>query len=527
MQAEMFAQRVTSLGFFFLETFSPIGARARMPRHRGSQQEKKELESDSMDERNDRPHRTPVRRGEGVTPAERYLKGLADRTFLSLWSYPGLYRAAGEELCDLLVVFEDDIIIFSDKNCKFPDTGNLRHDWDRWFRRAVAASVRQVVGAERWIRTHPHRIYLDRKAQIAFPIEIPDPGSTRFHLVVVAHGVEARCMKEFGGGCSGSLIIESDRVGIENHTQPFVIGDLNPGGSFVHFLSDTSLSIVLSTVDTISDLTAYLRKKEALLRSRQRVWAAGEEDLLAVYAKRIDADGQHGFDLPADVDAIALQEGQWDNYQRNPQRLAKLEADRISYAWDSLIEVFNKHALNGTQFNAWPPGIRATEKVNRMMAREPRLRRRILARTLLEILESTPAEIRRLRVIQPSRPGDPYFVFLLFPVWKDKSYQDNRLARQAFLEACCGVVKLVYPDALDIVGIATESGRGNEGSEDAMYLDAREWTEEMNAQARRDQIDLQILTRGRVLDGGTEQEYPKVKRRSEGGTSPSRSGSSD
>ncbi len=45
-----------------------------------------------------------------------------------------------------------------------------------------------------------------------------------------------------------------------------------------------------------------------------------------------------------------------------------------------------------------------------------------------------------------------------------------------------------------IIGIATESGRGGKASEDAIYLDARERTEEMEAQAIRDQQELGILT---------------------------------
>src|SRR5437588_10483620 len=80
-------------------------------------------------------------RSQGITPAELYLQRLCERSFLSLWSYPGVFREQkqngrgdGKELCDLLVVFGNHIIIFSDKSCAFPETGNLRLDWSRWFR---------------------------------------------------------------------------------------------------------------------------------------------------------------------------------------------------------------------------------------------------------------------------------------------------------------------------------------------------------------------------------------------------------
>src|SRR5438477_13146594 len=59
--------------------------------------------------------RPTVLPGEGVTAAERYLAELCRRSFLSLWSYPAVFRdqghrggnGDGKEVCDLLVVFEN------------------------------------------------------------------------------------------------------------------------------------------------------------------------------------------------------------------------------------------------------------------------------------------------------------------------------------------------------------------------------------------------------------------------------------
>ncbi len=55
----------------------------------------------------DNAESSPLIRTEGITPAERYLKQLCDHTFLSLWSYPGVYRdqgvstqGIGKEICD-------------------------------------------------------------------------------------------------------------------------------------------------------------------------------------------------------------------------------------------------------------------------------------------------------------------------------------------------------------------------------------------------------------------------------------------
>src|SRR6266849_2272489 len=132
---------------------------------------------------------TSVLPGEGVTATERYLARLCKRTFLSLWSYPVVFRdqgrstgiGDGKEVCDLLVVFENHIIIFSDKDCRFADTGNLEIDWSRWYKKAILKSAEQVWGAERWIRKFPNRLFLDRRCTAHFPISLPDPSHAIFH----------------------------------------------------------------------------------------------------------------------------------------------------------------------------------------------------------------------------------------------------------------------------------------------------------------------------------------------------------
>jgi hypothetical protein len=106
------------------------------------------------------------RRPEPLTASEGRLERLCRETFLSLWSYPGICkdqgagggRPGGKEVCDLLVVFERDIIIFSDKTCGFPPTEDLALAWSRWYHRAVVRSARQLRGAERWILQHPARL---------------------------------------------------------------------------------------------------------------------------------------------------------------------------------------------------------------------------------------------------------------------------------------------------------------------------------------------------------------------------------
>lgn len=146
----------------------------------------------------------------GVTPAERHLHALAERTFLSLWSYPCVHRdqgvgggRQGKEVCDLLVIFGEDVLIFSDKDCEFPNSGDLRKDWNRWFRRAIASSADQIFGAERWLRRFPERVFLDRECSVKLPVALPPPTTMRVHRIVVAHASLRRAEDYFGGGSRG------------------------------------------------------------------------------------------------------------------------------------------------------------------------------------------------------------------------------------------------------------------------------------------------------------------------------------
>lgn len=98
-------------------------------------------------------------------------------------------------------------------------------------------------------------------------------------------------------------------------------------------------------------------------------------------------------------------------------------------------------------------------------------------------------------------------MLLLFPKPAERTYEEYRDVRRRYLEACCYVVKLDFPDALDIVGFATETAATVGRSEDAVYFDARQWTEEMAEAARQDKRTLKILTRATMMEG-TEYDYP-------------------
>ena len=443
-----------------------------------------------------------------INQSEKYLQDLCNRTFLSLWSYPNPYQGPnrkGKEVCDLLVVFENHIIIFSDKQCKFQDSGNLEQDWARWYRQAIEDSVRQLWGAERWIRNNPERVFLDRHCTKQFPIPLKTTAETTFHRVVVAHGAATRCTRELGG--SGSLMVGlsgrgPDRTLARDQSDlPFLVGQADSSKGYVHILDDTTLPILLETLDTVADFTAYLKKKESFIESGIAFLAAGEEEFLAYYLTHLNAEGEYDFVLDNDFNGVAMDEGHWKKFSNSRERKTQVANNRISYIWDEIIEKFICHFRKGTSQYLSHTDFSSIETILRFFARESRLKRRMLVLQIVDMIKNTPPGFRRLRVVPPDRSGDPYWVFLVFPQLYGQSEDDYRSVRQRYLQACCRVVRLDNPAAVDVVGLATETSGTLGRSEDAVYFDGRLWTEEIERTTRIEKDELKILIEVKRIQG--------------------------
>lgn len=360
---------------------------------------------------------------------------------------------------------------------------------------------------------------MDKDCTQPFPFELSNLQSIEFHRIVIAHGVSQKCRKYFNGG-SGSLVIDNTIINGEHFSedcQPFMIGQINPAKGYIHVFDEVTLDVILKKLDTVSDLCDYIMKKEEFLtNSDMSIFVAGEEELLAYYLQQLDEDGNHNFILPKEnLNALALQEGFWVDFIKSPQFQSQLEANQISYSWDALIETFNKHILEDTQHYAYPHGVSNQEKIVKFLAKENRTRRRILAKYLYEILSKTQPNKLGARVMLPSQQGDPYYVFLLLPKEDKQSEDEYREMRREVLESFCMVTKYKFPEAEDIIGFASELGRGEYGSEDLIYLNARQWTEENQQHAKYFHDEVGLL---RTINRFAEKEYvypiEKKKRKS-------------
>lgn len=449
----------------------------------------------------DRPEqlRPPVVKAESGTSSERYLAKLADRSFLNLWSYPSPYRdqkqggtGDGKELCDLLVVCGAHVIIFSEKTIEWPN-GEIEIAWSRWAKRAIRDSAKQTKGAERWITNFPDRVFLDRNCTIPFPIDLPPEGARQVHRVVVANGSARACQQNVPAS-SGSLIIrpsvlsESHWAGQDGVPVPFVVGDVDPTGSFVHVFNEAALDIVMAELDTITDFTDYLTKKAAFIRSGQLAEAQGEENLLAFYAVRTNPDGDHDFVVEAGQSPLSINYGQYERIIQDPQYQAKKRADKISYFWDRLIEEFTNHLLDGTSITlkGLEFDLRESELGVRHMALESRFARRLLSEAFTDALTKGRDSDKFARaIISPSGVKGSEIAFFMLTM-KYLDWMEHQGGYEKYRQVRCAIAQIYARGLLErhshlarVVGIACEppdQGRG--GSEDLIYAEQHDWTDE-------------------------------------------------
>ena len=456
---------------------------------------------------------TPIYRSDGVNESERYLTKLSDHSFLPLWSYPSLTRdqgrknkrGDGKELCDLLVVFGNDVIIFQDKECAFGNSGDLQFDWGRWYRAAIQEGAKQIWGAERWIKESPALIFLDRLCTQPFPFDFPDPSVARYHRIIVAHGASERCKQELGG--SGSLRIQA--TGADRGELPFTTGQVNSCKGFVHILDDIALNLVLQTLDTIGDLVKYLFKKEAFVTSGQFYSAEGEEELLATYLTTADADQQHSFMFPKGSGPVKIGRGGWEAFSKHLFRLQQLEENKISYFWDEMIK---SAIMSNLSLGAMPRPdfIGGLEVEAKFLATENRTSRRGLSELFLGVI-NTVSESPVVLVTTSPQQAEVCYILVGLPDCGDCSTEDFEIARRMLLRCYCVVSKLKFPKATHMIGIATELEcilRSNyETTYHFCYYDATTFSDKDKAEALKTQKRLNLFRNAPISEYHIH-EYP-------------------
>jgi hypothetical protein len=480
----------------------------------------------------------PINKSPGTTTSEKYLAQLAEHTFLDLWSYPNLYRdvvvngrRTGKELCDLLVVCGDNVIIFSDKYIEWPNKDDVNVSWIRWYKKAVEKSIKQIRGAERWIKENSDRIFLDQECTQPLPIALPSSDKIRMHSVAVALGASEACSKFFNGDPGSFMIVPAIKNDAHIKTSsekflPFCIGDVDTTDSFIHVMNEVSLDVVMREMDTITDFAIYLDQKADFIRSGFLSNAAGEEELLTYYLNRINQNGEHDFLHPesrpwTETDGrLVIDVGMYKEMLSEEYYAKKKEADLSSYLWDELIKTFTTHIINGTSIV--PDGgtfiFKDNEIALKHMAHEPRLMRRMHGDAIEGLLKASNQQSRTMRAVLPDVNANSdrvgyVFMTLKRPETLKNNYEQYRSVRIDMLYAYCLGMLMNNRHVSKLIGIAfeplPEDGDSLESSEDMIYMEqSTEWSESEIAEVTEKCREYSIFGKGMIKSDYTVVEYP-------------------
>lgn len=467
-----------------------------------------------------------LREATGTTESEGALLKLVRGSMLSLWSIPGPYtdegrtrNGGGKELCDLLVIFGDDVLIFSDKKCAFPHGGDAKTAWARWYRRAIGKSASQLVGAATALRRRSTQLFSDAACTLPLPVTLPSRDRMRVHLIAVAHGsvgAAERYWEAYGGapGSSGSLMLNTELVGSHHMHEPFQVGWPLGKDQFIHVLDSLTLNLLLKELDTAADFTDYLAKKESLMRdSGCEFLIHGEEDLLSGYLSIAERGRDHRFPQFEPGTHVVMREGSWVNYKASPLYRVRAEANAESYLWDDLIEYQASHVIHGSAEDTFNPGCpqadaRNSERLLRVMASENRLGRRTLGETLRQGRGLASQRKRWLRtIVSPEQLRLYCFVFLpYFP--EQQTREDYQNYRQYLLRLYIEGALLRFAEAKTIIGIAPAPYDSELVSVDFMLGEAQEGVGisdasriELERELRQESLwDPAIVRAGSILD---------------------------
>ncbi len=280
---------------------------------------------------------------------EDFVNRIAFDSFIEHWCYPSPKDEKGDkkEICDLLILFGDKLVIVSVKNYEFKDF------YSRYFRRTIEKAIKQIYGAERKLLSSEKDIFIKHPKR---DVErFPKEKIKEIHRVIINLGEGVRFY-------------------------PF--NKETKDEKFITLLDKDAFQTIVRELDTIPDFLEYLRKREELFIDKTATIMPGEEDdfppetakqffeyaqkqfnptdhqsilisgtehdLLAHYLKNdrtfpehIHSDEYNGLFIQLD--------GTWEEFNNRKQVQKKKELDKNSYFLDELVK---REVLNNINENS-------------------------------------------------------------------------------------------------------------------------------------------------------------------------------
>jgi hypothetical protein len=357
--------------------------------------------------------------------SEKIVNDICKNSFLSFWSFHNPIRTDNnKELTDLLIVNHPYVIIISVKEININHSGNRETDIQRWQKKAIEKSYKQIYGAERAIcNSHTNILTFDKK----YPIKFPDLDKMKVYRVGISFGRR------------------------ENFPLPF--GDQGKG--FIHFFDQLSFPKLLNELDTITDFVNYLDAKEKFFDSGKNAYFRSEEDLLAIYLHR-------GRKFPENIDKTIIETNTWEKLIQKDEFINRKHQEKSSYIWDTIIEEFfvdmsQEQLLFSNDFHE-------VELALRTMSKETRFERMMLSNAFSNFIGYYGEPKAESRIVL-SISGVIY-TFVL-----DEYRENKRDERIKKLTLRCYSAKNLFKENKEIVGIATSKYvKGGSHAYDLCYM---------------------------------------------------------
>lgn len=279
---------------------------------------------------------------------EEFVNKIASNSFLKYWCYPSPKDEHGDkkEICDLLIMFGNCLIIVSVKNYEFK---NL---YSRYFKTTIDKAVNQIHGAERKLFLGERDIYLKHPNKILE--RFPKEKINVIHRIIVNLG-EGVKFYPFSQETKGKKFVSLfDKNAFET-----IVKELDTIPDFIEYLKKRELLFTGKKVtvlpgeendfpfETATQFFEYEQEKELSIDKMSIIISGTEHDLLGYYLK-------HERNFPPDIESekynrmfIQL-DGDWEEFKLNKQVLLKKKLDKDSYFLDELVkrEILSKDNPN-------------------------------------------------------------------------------------------------------------------------------------------------------------------------------------
>ena len=269
---------------------------------------------------------------------EEFVNEIFINSFMEPWCYPNPKDEKGDkkEICDLLILFNENLIIISVKNYEFKEL------YTRYFRQTIEKASKQIYGAERKLLKNEKDIFI-KHPKIGFQ-RFPKEKIKNIYRVII----------NLGGGVR---FYPFNQETIDN--------------KFITILDKEAFQTIAKELDTIPDFLEYLTKRESFFTNKIVTILPGDEEdfptetvqqFLEYSEKQFKQDGKQNVEIlgtehdllasfllngrtfpeyieSKECDAITVNlDGSWDSFNQRAEVKAKKNSDKNSYFLDELVK---------------------------------------------------------------------------------------------------------------------------------------------------------------------------------------------